>query len=95
MDKEESNLPTITLDREQFSSYVGRELSVEDMSKWLPWIGTDTEEVGQDYVKIEYNPNRVDFCSHAGVARAFQGLRGMEKRSTKIQCNSRKCAINC
>jgi phenylalanyl-tRNA synthetase beta chain len=64
------------LERERFSSYVGRELSVEDMTKWLPWIGTDTEEVGQDYVKIEYNPNRVDFCSYAGVARAFQGLRG-------------------
>ena len=76
MDKEESNLPTITLDKERFSSYVGRELSVEDMAKWLPWIGTDTEEVGQDYVKIEYNPNRVDFCSYAGVARAYQGLMG-------------------
>jgi phenylalanyl-tRNA synthetase beta chain len=46
------------------------------MTKWLPWIGTDTEEVGSDYVKIEYNPNRVDFCSYSGVARAFQGLMG-------------------
>jgi phenylalanyl-tRNA synthetase beta chain len=49
---------------------------VEEMAKWLPWLGTDTEEVGQGYVKIEYNPNRVDFCSYSGVARAFQGLMG-------------------
>ena len=76
MDKEESNLPTITLDKERFSSCIGRRLSVEDMAKWLPWIGTDTEEVGQGYVKIEYNPNRVDFCSYTGVARAFQGIMG-------------------
>jgi len=69
-------MPTITLDRNRFSSYVGRDLSVEEMAKWLPWLGTDTEEVGQDYVKIEYNPNRVDFCSYSGVARAFQGLMG-------------------
>jgi phenylalanyl-tRNA synthetase beta chain len=69
-------VPTITLDRQRFSSYVGRDLSVEEMAKWLPWLGTDTEEVGQDYVKIEYNPNRVDFCSYSGVARAFQGLMG-------------------
>ncbi len=69
-------MPTITLDRQRFSSYVGRDLSVEEMAKWLPWLGTDTEEVGQDYVKIEYNPNRVDFCSYSGVARAFQGLMG-------------------
>jgi len=69
-------MPTLTLDRQRFSSYVGRTLSVEEMAKWLPWLGTDTEEVGQDYVKIEYNPNRVDFCSYSGVARAFQGLMG-------------------
>ena len=69
-------MPTITLDRERFSRYVGRDLSVEEMAKWLPWLGTDTEEVGDDYVKIEYNPNRVDFCSYSGVARAFQGLMG-------------------
>ena len=69
-------MPTLTLDRERFSSYVGRDLSVDEMAKWLPWLGTDTEEVGEDYVKIEYNPNRVDFCSYSGVARAFQGLMG-------------------
>ena len=27
-------------------------------------------------MKIEYNPNRVDFCSYTGVARAFQGIMG-------------------
>ena len=69
-------MPTLTLDRQRFSSYVGRALSVEEMTKWLPWLGTDIEEVGSDYVKIEYNPNRVDFCSYSGVARAFQGLMG-------------------
>jgi len=69
-------VPTIILNRERFSSFLERELSVEDMAKWLPWLGTDTEEVGSDYVKIEYNPNRVDFCSYSGVSRAFQGLMG-------------------
>lgn len=71
-------MPTITLERERFSSFVGRDLSVEEMAKWLPWLGTDTEEIGSDYVKIEYNPNRVDFSSYGGVARAFRGLRGWE-----------------
>jgi phenylalanyl-tRNA synthetase beta chain len=71
-------MPTITLDRDRFSSYVGRNVTVKEMAKWLPWLGTDTEEVGSDYVKIEYNPNRVDFCSYSGVARAFRGLMGWE-----------------
>ena len=71
-------MPTITLEKERFSHFVGRNISVEEMAKWLPWLGTDTEEVGSDYVKIEYNPNRVDFCSYGGVARAFRGLMGWE-----------------
>jgi phenylalanyl-tRNA synthetase beta chain len=71
-------MPTITLERYRFSHFVGRDLSVEVMAKWLPWLGTDTEEVGADYVKIEYNPNRVDFCSYSGLARAYRGLMGWE-----------------
>ena len=69
-------MPTITLEKDRFSHFVGQDLSVKKMVKWLPWLGTDTEEVGSDYVKIEYNPNRVDFCSYSGLARAFQGLMG-------------------
>ncbi len=71
-------MPTITLEQSRFSSFVGRDLSVEEMVEWLPWLGTDTEEIGLDNVKIEYNPNRVDFSSYGGVARAFQGLMGWE-----------------
>ena len=69
-------MPTINLDKNLFSSYVGRDLSVDEMAKWLPWLGTDIEDVGEDYVKIEYNPNRVDFSSCVGVARAYCGLMG-------------------
>ena len=46
------------------------------MTNWLPWLGFDLEEVGEDYVKVEFNPNRIDLCSYAGVARAYKGLMG-------------------
>jgi phenylalanyl-tRNA synthetase beta chain len=86
-------MPTITLERNRFSSYVGRDLSVEEMAKWLPWLGTDTEEVGQNYVKIEYNPNRVDFCSYSGVARAFQGLMGWKTGMPKFKVKQGNIAL--
>jgi phenylalanyl-tRNA synthetase beta chain len=80
-------MPTINLDKALFSSYVGHEMSVDEMAKWLPWLGTDIEDVTEDYLKIEYNPNRVDFSSCIGVARAFCGLMdwktGMPKYSVK------------
>lgn len=78
-------MPAITLDRDRFSSFVGRTLSVEEMAKWLPWLGVDTEEIGSDYVKIEFNPNRVDFSSYGGVARAFRGLMGWETGLPKYE----------
>jgi phenylalanyl-tRNA synthetase beta chain len=44
------------------------------MMEWLPRLGLDIEEIGPDYVKVEYNPNRPDFSSYAGIARAIQGI---------------------
>jgi len=71
-------VPTITLQVERFNKFLGRQLSLEKMTRWLPWLGVDLKETGPDYVKIEFNPNRVDLCSYAGVARAFKGLMGWE-----------------
>jgi phenylalanyl-tRNA synthetase beta chain len=68
----------ITLQQERFSKFIGRDLTVEKMAGWLPWVGFDIEDIGEDYVKVEFNPNRIDLCSYAGVARAFKGLMGWE-----------------
>jgi phenylalanyl-tRNA synthetase beta chain len=76
MDQENSNMPVITLQQDRFSDFVGHELTIEEIEEQIPWIGFDIEEKGEDYIKVEFNPNRVDFSSHIGVARAFQGLKG-------------------
>ena len=67
-------MPVITLKLDRFNKLLGRSLSLEELTRWIPWIGVDIEEVGSDYVKIEYNPNRIDFSSQVGVARAFKGI---------------------
>ena len=71
-------MPVITLYTERFSKFMGKRVTVEDLTKTLPWIGFDLEEIAADYVKAEYNPNRIDFCSYAGVARALKGFMGLE-----------------
>ena len=86
-------MPAITLNRDRFSSFVGRDLSVEEMTRWLPWLGVDTEEIGPDYVKIEFNPNRVDFSSYGGVARAFRGLMGWETGLPKYEVKEGKIVL--
>jgi phenylalanyl-tRNA synthetase beta chain len=78
-------MPVITLSRERFSEFVGRHLTLKEMTDWLPWLGFDIEEVGKNYVKVEFNPNRIDFSSYIGVARAFKGLKGWETRLPKYE----------
>lgn len=87
-------MPVITLERERFSRFVGRELTLANMLKWLPWLGFDVEKVGEDHVKVEFNPNRVDFCSYAGVARAFKGLRGWEVGLPRYDVKSSSTVLN-
>jgi len=84
----------ITLNRDRFCSFIGQSLSVEEMAKWLPWLGVYIEETGPDYVKIEFNPNRIDFCSYAGVARALCGLKEWETGLPKYTVRKGKIVLN-
>jgi len=86
-------MPVITLYEERFSKFMGKEITVEDMVKWLPWIGFDIEEKGENYVKVEYNPNRIDFCSYAGVARALKGFLAQETGMPKYEAKKPRITL--
>jgi len=86
-------MPVITLFEERFSKFMGRKITVKDMAEWLPWIGFDIEEAGEDYVKVEYNPNRIDFCSYAGVARALKGFITKETGLPKYEAKKPKITL--
>jgi phenylalanyl-tRNA synthetase beta chain len=44
----------------------------------LPFVGLDIEGDDGKVVRVEYNPNRPDFSSDYGIARALQGLTGIK-----------------
>ncbi|MEM3466974.1 MAG: phenylalanine--tRNA ligase subunit beta, partial [Candidatus Jordarchaeales archaeon] len=69
---------TLVLKVKRMSELLGREITVEELERVVPWLGVDIENVGSDYVKIEYNPNRPDFSSQEGVARALRGFMEIE-----------------
>jgi len=71
-------VPVITLHKERFSRFMNKKITIDDLTENLPWIGFDLEEITEYYVKAEYNPNRIDFCSYAGVARALKGFFELE-----------------
>jgi phenylalanyl-tRNA synthetase beta chain len=86
-------MPVITLYEERFSEFMGKKITVKDMAKWLPWMGFDIEETGENYAKVEYNPNRIDFCSYAGVARALKGFLWQETGLPKYKAQEPKTTL--
>ena len=67
-------MPVIEVYPERLSRFLGVEVGLKQLVNDLPWLATDIEDVGENFVKIEYNPNRPDFSSHPGIARAYAGF---------------------
>lgn len=44
----------------------------------LPYLGLDIESSDRESVRVEYSPNRPDFGTDYGIARALKGLLGKE-----------------
>jgi phenylalanyl-tRNA synthetase beta chain len=69
-------LPVLKIQFSRLERMTG--LSRERILDRLPYIGLDIEGTDEDSVRIEYNPNRPDFSTDYGIARALRGLVGKE-----------------
>jgi len=69
-------LPVLKIFFERFQKMTG--LPRETIIDRLPYLGLDIEGEDPDSIRIEYNPNRPDFSTDYGIARALRGLMGTE-----------------
>ncbi|MBO8183604.1 MAG: phenylalanine--tRNA ligase subunit beta [Archaeoglobus sp.] len=69
-------MPVITLYWDELERMVGA--SREKILERLPMLGCDIERVEEDYVDVEFFPNRPDLYSVEGVARALKGFLDIE-----------------
>ena len=69
-------MPVLKIYFSRFERMTG--LSKEKILDRLPYLGLDIEGTDKDSVRIEYNPNRPDFSTDYGIARAMRGLVGKE-----------------
>jgi phenylalanyl-tRNA synthetase beta chain len=69
-------LPVVRIDIPRFSKMIG--VDRKRILDRLPYIGLDIEGVDGDTVRVEYSPNRPDFGTDFGIARAMKGLLGKE-----------------
>ena len=55
----------------------------------LPFVGLDIEDIDQDVIRVEYNPNRPDLSSDYGVVRALRGLLEVETGLPTLKINGK------
>jgi len=63
-----------------FSDY-----DLEYILNMLPFIGLDLEHQDDENIRLEYSPNRPDFSTFYGIARALNGLLGKEMGIPKFE----------
>ncbi len=86
-------MPVVTLYHNRLQSLLGRRKGIKEILEMLPYVGLDIEEQGKDYVSVEYNPNRPDFSTDYGVARALRGIFNIEVGLPRFQLNRSRVSI--
>ena len=56
----------------------------------LPFVALDIESITNEFIRVEYNPNRPDFASEYGIVRALRGLAGIETGIPKFAMHKKK-----
>ncbi|MHA1155591.1 MAG: phenylalanine--tRNA ligase subunit beta, partial [Candidatus Heimdallarchaeota archaeon] len=71
-------MPVIDIPLAKLNKLLGKELTVDEIEEYSLQMGTKIDEKREDSIKIEYDPNRPDFCSIPGFARSLKGIIGLE-----------------
>ena len=75
---------------------MGKTLDIDELEYDLQWIGLDLEDINKEEqkIKIEYNPNRPDFSSPEGIARALQGYYEVKLGVPKFNIKQSEVVLN-
>jgi phenylalanyl-tRNA synthetase beta chain len=89
-------MPTLDLKIERLERLVGRKLDIKDLEYDLQWISLDLEDVNKEEqkIKVGYNPNRPDFSSPEGIARALKGYYEVELGVPSYDINPGEIEMN-
>ena len=89
MVEEHTKMPVVTLYLDRLQKLVGK-TNKNKIIDALPFLGLDIEEQTDQYIRVEYSPNRPDYATDVGIATGLQGLLGIEKGITKLTIKKQK-----
>ncbi|HEV8594837.1 MAG TPA: phenylalanine--tRNA ligase subunit beta, partial [Thermoplasmata archaeon] len=71
-------MTVVEFEHEEFLDLVGTRMSVEEVEAKVSMMGAAPEGVQGTLQRFDINPNRPDWLSIEGIARAFRGVLGIE-----------------
>ncbi len=86
-------MPVVKIHVDKILQLLGVKMSVEDLAENLASLGLSHEKATDNQLWVEYNPNRPDFSSVYGVARALKGFLGIETGLPKHPVKRSKIVI--
>jgi phenylalanyl-tRNA synthetase beta chain len=78
-------MPVVTLYLQRLQKLVGAKATKRQILDALPFLGLDIEEQTEEYVRVEYSPNRPDYATDLGIAAGLQGLLGIKSGMQEIK----------
>jgi len=88
MAQERAKMPVVNMTVDRLKKFVPG-VKVDRALDMLPFVALDIEGADDNIIRIEYNPNRPDFSSDYGIARALRGLLGIETGLPKFRIAGR------
>jgi len=77
-------MPVVQLYLNRLQKLVGKKYNKNKIISKIPFLGLDIEEQTNEYLRVEYSPNRPDFATDFGVALGLEGLFGIKKGIPKL-----------
>ena len=77
-------MPVVNITVERLRKFVSG-IKMNKVLDMLPFVGLDIEGIDNNVIRVEYNPNRPDFSSDYGIARALRGLLEIETGIPKFK----------
>ena len=77
-------MPIVQLYLNRLQKLVGKKSNKNKIISKIPFLGLDIEEQTNEYLRVEYSPNRPDFATDFGVALGLEGLFGIKKGIPKL-----------
>lgn len=81
-------MPVVTVTVDRLKKFVPG-VKVDKALDMLPFVALDIEGIDNNIIRVEYNPNRPDFSSDYGIARALRGLLGIETGLPKFRISGK------